>query len=1292
MTKTSAKTFVTLSEFPREIMAVSRKDGLWTIEVKRLSKRIFLAGVVLALGIAEVLGSSLPSVSSDATSLKTISQIRHLTLNQAKRGLPVHVRAVVTYFEPTEPDLFIQDSTGGIWVDLVGTNLTASFGELIDLAGITSAPDFAPQITKPTWKVIGRTPPPVARRAPFLQMASTREDSQWMEVEGIVRSIGTGGTQKQLLALDIAMEDGRLTALVPGLSHPAIAKLVDAKVRIRGACGANFNSRGQLLGVLLYVPSLAEIHVEKPAPADPFAAPSQTIGSLMQFSLADNSGRRIRVSGVVTLQRPGDGLFIKDKTEDIYVRTIQTDPLVPGDLVDVVGFPALGEFEPFIVDAIFRKVGHSPPPQPADMKAEQAGIGDFHATLVRINGRLLQRTSVTGDTTLVLQAGSVVFRALLSGPGAYEKLRSLGNGTLLQLTGVCLLQTNANGGTPSFQLVLRSPQDIAVLETAPWWTSQHLLRTLGLALALLLAAIGWVAALRRRVRQQTGVLLHRLQRIAALEERYRLLFERNLAAVYSATPDGRIVDCNDAFVRLVGCVSREEVLGHSAQDFYWQVADWETLITRLKEDGSINNTEYRMRRLDGTLTWGLENATLIQAADGDQWRIQGTIIDITERKLAEEEVNKAKEAADAANRAKSEFLANMSHEIRTPMNGILGMTELALDTNLTSEQREYLSMVKSSADSLLKVINDILDFSKIEAGKLELDLIDFSLRDSLEQTIKTLALRAHQKGLELVCDVSEEVPELIIGDPTRLRQIIVNLVGNAIKFTEKGEVVLQAELESHLEDGVGLHISISDTGIGIPHEKQELIFGAFSQADGSVTRKYGGTGLGLAISRQLVEMMRGRLWVESEVGKGTVFHLTAPFALSKATIPSKPLDQFSLAGIPVLIVDDNATNRRILQDMLTYWQMKPKLADGGRSALALLREAQASGNIFPLVLTDAHMPEMDGFTLADQIRHDPKLADATIMMLTSGGQRGDAARCKELGVAAYLTKPIRQSDLREAILTVLGSKSPGAEGQNLVTRHSLREMRRSLRILLVEDNAVNQRLTIRVLEKQGHSVGVAGNGREALAALERSNYHEFDLVLMDIQMPEMDGFEATRAIRELEKSTGNHLPIVAMTAYVMKGDRERCLSAGMDGYVSKPIQVEELFTAIESALPPGPDSLAVRPVEAIDRSALLARVEGDATLLAEMTSLFLRDYPKYLSDIRVAIVRRDPKALESAAHGLKGSVSNFAARVAFEAALRLESIGHKGDWRDSEGALRFLEQEIENLKLSLAVVTGGVTH
>jgi PAS domain S-box-containing protein len=766
------------------------------------------------------------------------------------------------------------------------------------------------------------------------------------------------------------------------------------------------------------------------------------------------------------------------------------------------------------------------------------------------------------------------------------------------------------------------------------------------------------------------------------EEELATLFRMSRDMLCIADFKGYLLRVNPAWAKTLG-YTEEELKDRPYVEFV-HPDDRESTVAEA-DNVSVGRSallfENRYRCKDGSYKWMSWNATPVE----EEGLIYCTVRDVTEQKRVAAELHKAREAADSANRAKSDFLANMSHEIRTPMNAVIGMTELLQDTPLSSDQREYVETLGEAAESLLGLINDVLDFSKIEAGMLELSPVEFDLREALENTLRTLGHRAHQKGLELACRVAPDVPEALVGDAPRLRQIVLNLLGNAIKFTEQGEVLLQVEKEAAAGPGeVALRFVITDTGIGIPRDKQDVIFEAFAQADGSTTREYGGTGLGLAIAARLVRMMGGSVSLESEPGRGSRFTFSARLAVPAGGAARTSRVPASLKGLRVLVVDDNATNRRILEEMLGLWEMRPKTVDGGKAALKEMQKAADAGEPYPLVLLDGNMPGMDGFSVAERIREQPHLAGASIMMLTSSARPGDRARCLELGVASHLSKPIKRSALFDTLTEVLAGRVGTRARRAGPTAVPLSKGYRRLRVLVAEDNVVNQQVVMGFLDRAGHAAVVVSTGTEVLVALEQ---HEFDVVLMDLQMPELDGLETTSAIRKRERSTGGHIPIVALTAHVVKGDAERCLAAGMDAYLAKPLRGRDLFAAIESVLEPGRVPASTETAApAIDEVRLLERVGGDREALRELVDVFLTDAPSLLARIKEAIDAKDTRAVQAAAHTLKGAVSNFAAPSATEAAARLQQTSEGNDLGSAGAALDVLQREVERVRDALSAL------
>jgi PAS domain S-box-containing protein len=1110
-----------------------------------MSTPALLGALALAVSVA---GFGQSAKSKNLPVLTTISQVHALSPQQAQEGYPVRVRAAVTFFyvatKPPEmlaegelhSNMFIQDSTGGNWVGPATDQPALKVGDFIELEGRTAQTDFAPDIVGPRWRVLGSAPMPRPVRSEFGRLASTKEDSRWVELEGIVRSTEQG---KGYLRLDIAMDGGRVVGYLPGFHGPVPSYLVDAQVRVRGVGGAIFNGRNQVRGVDLFIPSLGDIQIVEPGKADPFTIPVRSFSSILRFSVVGDAGHRVRIQGIVSLQEAGQYAYIKGPDGSARAESSQKISLRVGDIVDAVGFPLIGEYAPILEQAVFRVIGHTAPPAAERVKMKQLLDGNHDSELVEIEARLLDRTLTPDEQILIAESDGAVLQSQLEDPSAVQRLQSIEPGSGLRITGVCTTETDHKGGPGAIRLLLRSPADIVVVSRPSWLTFRHALWIVTSLSLVILAIVLWLTILRKRIRQQTQIIRGRLENEAALEQRYRQLFERNLAGVYRMRLDGQLVDCNDACAQILGYPNRAELLECESSDGLGLFA------ALLMGNNRSTSSELCLRRKDGCEIWALVNASLLE--DGQNSMIEGTIIEITalkqtvkmleertthlsalvennplaiavmdsqrrivmcnpaferlflfdeaevigrriencivpaqlaeeaeghlqaleaghtmfritrrmrkdstlvdveaygvplviegrilgsygiyldirERVAAEAELRAMKESAEAENRAKSAFLANISHEIRTPLSGVLMAANLAAAENQSPSQKEYLDIIIESGKSLQLLLNDVLDLSKIEAGKMELHCADFSIRECLSDCIRLLRNNAREKGLDLALTIGNGVPDRLSGDALRLRQIILNLVGNAIKFTDQGSVAVSAQCGGGPEGRLAVEFSVADTGIGIPADKHSLVFDEFEQAENATSRLFGGTGLGLAISSKLVRLMGGSMWLESAVGHGSDFRFRVNF--------------------------------------------------------------------------------------------EP------------------AAGCKEGG--------------RESRGAVVAGASDNA-----------------LHILIAEDNDVNRRLAVRQLEKYGHVVMAVIDGSKAL---EISAEHVFDVILMDVHMPEMDGMEATRRIRERERTTGMHVPIVALTAGAMTQDRDACLKAGMDAYLSKPINPGELLSAVASVL------------------------------------------------------------------------------------------------------------------------------
>ncbi len=1078
--------------------------------------------------------------------MTTIAAIRKLSAQEAARAYPVHVTAIISAVHYRREFFFVQSEDQGIFVDATGQSITALRpGLQITIDGLTAPGGFAPVITHPRVQILGAAELPTPQAVDPETAPTGTYDSEWVQVEGIVRPIvATSGFYEFNLISPI----GSIGAiLIHGAPQPALDALVDAKVRVRGVLGSSFTNDGILTGYRMFIDSPAQIEVLSAPPANTTTLPIRRIQDLLRYSSESGGTHRARIRGVVTHRAP-DMLYVDDGFGSVQVVAASYSVTAQaGDEIEAVGYPAPSDRGPLLSDALVRKTGRVVPLEPKQVSAADIlSAADFDNRLVTVEARVVSQAPGPSQQTLVLQSGYAVFNAQLEDSAS---LPNAPEGSTVRVTGICLVQRQSlvdvfyrdfNSVPSAFRILLRSADDVQVVNRSAWGNFKQAWPVLALLLLAVSLAMVWVMLLRRRVHSQTAEIESQrtfLRQVIDLcpnfifvknQHNRFTLANRALAEAVGRQPE-----------QIVGCTEQEigvkplEAIAHQREDM-------EVLEKRCERVAR----EHVFTRADGRKVWLHSVKRPIKARRGDATYVLTVSNDITLHKQAAQTLQEAREAAEAANRAKGEFLANMSHEIRTPLNGIIGMSELCLDTDLSREQREYLETVKLSADGLLSVVNDILDFSKIEAGHLELDVAEFNLRETVEAALKTLALRAHQKGLELLSDVPPDAPVAVYGDANRLRQVILNLVGNAIKFTAAGEVIVRLENVERHDGSLTLQFAVSDTGIGIAPERQQSIFNPFVQADSSTTRQYGGTGLGLTISARLVAMMKGRIWLDSKVGQGSRFHFTIQVRNSDAAPGPNPV---VLAGKRVAILESNSSHARILLQTLTAWGMQA-------STVPSAQDPESLADSPDLVLVAMHQTHGDGLATAGQLRLRYPLA-RIVMMLTSSGQRLDAARCTDAGFDCYVVKPIRTQELQDLLAQSLSSQ-PIAAMPSRTQRG--RALTAGMTIMVAEDNAVNQMVMQRLLAKRGHRVVIAGNGRIAVDLFSRE---PFDLIFMDVQMPEMDGIEATREIRRREP-VGAHIPIVALTAHAMSGDRERCLEVGMDNYMTKPVDPKQLDTVL----------------------------------------------------------------------------------------------------------------------------------
>lgn len=1083
-------------------------------------------------------------VAEQQKTLTSCASIHSLGRSEAQRGYLVRLKAVVTYFEPYTPDLFVQDSSGGIWIQGTAGTVEPRVGDSVEITGITTQTDFAPDVSKPKIRIIGRSPLPRPTVLTYSELASTRRDAQWVEIQGTVRRVDNvpnipPGTIAMVV---LAMGDGKVDVRIPMHGAGLPEDLVGSAVRIRGVAGALFSPRNQIIGTALYVPSLEYVHLMRRSSESPSSIQPSPIDDLLRFAFR-TSAPRVGIEGSVIGIVPGQGVFVADNTSGILVEGAQTHGLRPGDQVRVLGFPSFSDSHVLLEDSTLVRTGKKLSLVPHRITPTDAMTGAYDSMLVRIGGTLMTRGRWFHGEELSLESDGQIYSVRCPAPlGADPQL-----GSVLAVTGVLIDELDQRQRVSSFRILARTPNDVVVTKAAPWWSLGRALMLIAFLSCGALLILAWAHILKRQIEEKAETL--------------RATLESTQEGILVVDTRGRIDSYNRRFRDMWQFPDELLARGRDAEAIQFvlnQVRNPHDFLEKIQQvylsDTEMNDT---VELLDGRVfDRHSEPRRIHSRVAGRVW----TFRDITSRINFEQELRAARDSAQSADLAKSEFLANMSHEIRTPMNGIIGMAELALGTELTREQRDYLNVLKVSADSLLGIVNDVLDFSKIEAGKVVLNPAETDTRTALMTAIRPLALKAHEKNLELLVDIGPDVPAKLYLDFDRIRQVLLNLLSNAVKFTLSGEICLSVQVARWLDHAVEIDFSVTDTGIGIAPEKQSTIFDAFTQADASTSRHFGGTGLGLTISSRLVNLMNGILQLRSEYGKGSCFSFRLLCTLCADNSAGR--NEAALNGVArndlkrVLVVDDNSRNADIVAGLIRAWGWQSEIATDSAAAVERLRAAFDRGAHYDVLVWDADLVGLDSVARYAQAQQGSSLPPAVVIMLSPPKLNVDLSPSAAAENCVCILKPVAESELWSALIEAI----TGVRPLGFVSAAKKCEIADAgLRLVVAEDNKTNQLLIARLLEKLGHTVTLAGDGTEVLTLLENQ---EFDGLFMDIQMPNMDGLETAAAIREWEKRRGTYLPIIALTAHAMEGYREVCLQSGMDEYLTKPIQVAELNRAV----------------------------------------------------------------------------------------------------------------------------------